>query len=159
MGVSSSVSGVKAGTVAWFGASAAPAGWIKANGATISRSTYAALFLALGDTYGAGDGSTTFAVPDLRGEFIRGLDDGRGVDSARGIGTAQGQSVEQLGAQFDGSWRRGAMVTVPSWNAVDTLAAGGVGDTSARTDALKVDSTGTGVTRPRNVALLACIKY
>lgn len=78
-----------AGLVAHFARSTAPAGWLKANGAAISRSAYAELFAALGTTYGAGDGFTTFNLPDLRGEFIRGWDDGRGVDGGRALGSWQ----------------------------------------------------------------------
>lgn len=51
----------------------APSGWLPCDGAAISRSTYAALFTAIGTAYGAGDGSTTFNVPDLRGRFPVGL--------------------------------------------------------------------------------------
>jgi microcystin-dependent protein len=66
-----------------------PANYLKCNGALVSRTTYAALFTAIGTLYGAGDGSTTFALPDLRAEFVRGWDDGRGIDTSRAIGTAQ----------------------------------------------------------------------
>src|SRR6478736_3109040 len=80
--------------VAYFASSTAPTGWLKANGAAISRTTYAKLFAAIGSTYGAGDGSTTFNLPDLRGEFLRALDDGRGVDTSRALGSAQaGQNL------------------------------------------------------------------
>ncbi|NUE80513.1 tail fiber protein [Snodgrassella sp. ESL0304] len=58
----------------------APVGWLKANGAALSRSTYANLFAAIGTRFGEGDGSTTFNLPDLRGLFLRGWDDGRGLD-------------------------------------------------------------------------------
>ncbi|MCG6573833.1 hypothetical protein EGM97_03825 [Pseudomonas sp. AF32] len=66
-----------------------PNGWLKCNGSLVSRTQYAALFAAIGTRFGAGDGSTTFALPDLRGEFIRGWDDGRGIDAGRALGTAQ----------------------------------------------------------------------
>lgn len=62
-------SGVPSGTVAHFAMNSAPSGWIKANGAAVSRTVYAELFAAIGTTYGVGNGSTTFNVPDLRGEF------------------------------------------------------------------------------------------
>lgn len=78
-----------AGMVSVFAGGTAPAGWLICNGSTVSRTTYAALFAAIGTTYGAGDGSTTFKLPDLRGEFVRGLDGGRGVDSGRALGSAQ----------------------------------------------------------------------
>ena len=86
--VSSDVSEV--GKISMFARSTAPSGYLKCNGAEISRTTYAALFSAIGTTFGVGDGSTTFNVPDLRGEFIRGWDDARGVDSGRVIGSWQG---------------------------------------------------------------------
>lgn len=66
-----------------------PAGWLKANGATVSRTTYAALFAVIGTTYGAGDGSTTFQLPDYRGYFLRSWDDGRGIDSGRVLSSIQ----------------------------------------------------------------------
>ena len=71
-----------------------PTGWLVANGQIVSRTTYADLFAAIGTTYGAGDGSTTFGIPDLRGEFLRGWDDGRGVDSGRALGSFQAQMVQ-----------------------------------------------------------------
>ncbi|HGJ8967688.1 phage tail-collar fiber domain-containing protein [Pseudomonas aeruginosa] len=80
---------VPAGAVMAFAMIGPPAGYLKANGAAISRTTYAALFAVLGTYYGAGDGSTTFNLPDYRGEFLRGLDDGRGVDPGRVLGTNQ----------------------------------------------------------------------
>ena len=77
------------GVISYTAASSAPTGWLKANGAAISRTTYAALFAAIGTYYGTGDGSTTFNVPDMRGYHIRSLDDGRGVDSGRVLGSLQ----------------------------------------------------------------------
>ena len=56
-------------------------GWLKANGAAVSRTAYGDLFAKIGTVFGSRDGSTTFNLPDLRGEFIRGWDNGRGVDS------------------------------------------------------------------------------
>ena len=94
MPVTNASSGIRAGTVAHFAANTPPAGWLKANGATVSRTLYAALFNAIGTTYGVGDGSTTFGLPDLRGEFVRGWDDARGIDSGRAIGTAQAQDIQ-----------------------------------------------------------------
>src|SRR5690554_5601112 len=72
-----------------FARATAPTGWLKANGAAISRETYADLFAAIGTTFGEGDGSTTFNLPDLRGEFVRGWSDGKDVDSGRVFGSSQ----------------------------------------------------------------------
>lgn len=77
------------GQVGYFATTSAPAGWLKANGAAVSRETYAALFSAIGTSFGVGDGSTTFNLPDLRGGFLRGWDDGRGVDDGRVFGSIQ----------------------------------------------------------------------
>ena len=69
------------GQVIFMAGANAPSGFLKCNGQLVSRTTYASLFAVIGTTYGAGDGSTTFKLPDCRGEFLRGLDDGRGVDT------------------------------------------------------------------------------
>jgi microcystin-dependent protein len=68
------VSSLPAGLLAPFAGAAAPAGWLLCDGAAVSRTTYAVLFAAIGTAFGAGDGSTTFAVPDLRGRVPAGVD-------------------------------------------------------------------------------------
>lgn len=75
-------------TVLWC-APVVPAGYLELAGQAISRTTYSALFALFGTNYGAGDGSTTFNLPDLRGEFVRGLDHGRGIDTGRTLGSFQ----------------------------------------------------------------------
>lgn len=72
-----------AGAVQLFGMNTAPVGWLACDGLAYSRATFAALFAAIGTTWGAGDGSSTFNVPDLRGVFPRGWDNGKGLDPAR----------------------------------------------------------------------------
>lgn len=138
--------GGTAGTVQAFAMNTAPTGWLKANGAAVSRTTYAALFAAIGTTFGVGDGSTTFNLPDLRGEFIRGWDDGRGVDSARVFGSAQAHAY-------------------PSHShAITRGSAAGAGDDAAiasgTSGSFNTGTSGSGSeTRPRNIALLYCIKF
>lgn len=61
------------GAIMPFAGSSAPAGWLLCQGQAISRTTYATLFAVIGTTYGVGDGSTTFNLPDLTNEFIRGV--------------------------------------------------------------------------------------
>ncbi|MEG0804491.1 MAG: tail fiber protein, partial [Pygmaiobacter sp.] len=65
---------VPTGAVVPFAGAAAPAGWLLCEGGAISRTTYAALFAAIGTSYGAGDGNTTFVLPDLRGRVPVGSD-------------------------------------------------------------------------------------
>lgn len=148
MGISNQQSAIKPGTVAYFAAASAPAGWVKANGAAVSRAIYAALFLEIGTIYGVGDGATTFNLPDLRGEFMRGFDDGRGIDSGRAIGTAQAGAIEAHAHN----------VTTRQFG-VSGSDAPGLTDTSYGQVQKATSSTGGTETRPRNVALLACIKY
>lgn len=62
------------GSLMAYAASTAPSGWLSCDGAAVSRTTYADLFTAISTTWGSGDGSTTFNVPDLRGQFLRGYD-------------------------------------------------------------------------------------
>ena len=152
-----------AGTLGYFGMSTAPTGWLKANGAAISRTTYADLFAALGTTYGIGDGSTTFNLPDLRGEFPRGLDDGRGIDSGRTIGSSQSYALENFTGVFNsGQYYSYAYATgvfaASGNNGHRTYASGTNAGLQLTIDASRQVNTST-ETRPRNVALLACIKY
>ena len=79
--------GSPAGIIAPFAGTSAPTGWLSCNGAAVSRTTYATLYAAIGTTWGVGDGSTTFNVPDLRGMFLRGT----GTNGT--YGTAIGQAV------------------------------------------------------------------
>lgn len=131
---------VPSGAVLHFASTTCPTGWVKANGATVSATTYPALATALGT-------SGNFALPDLRGEFVRGLDDGRGVDPGRTIRTFQDDMFE---------------------NHTHVLPLGGdgfvVGHMPQRTGnnndtgTTSTSPTGGTETRPRNIALLACIK-
>lgn len=77
---------------AWAGA-AVPAGWLDCNGAAVSRSTYAALFAEIGTAYGAGDGSTTFNLPDFRGRSIVGAGTGSGLTARARGGSGGAESV------------------------------------------------------------------
>ena len=83
-----------AGMIAAFAMASAPPGWLKCNGSAVSRTTYAKLFQAVGTLFGAGDGATTFNIPDQRGEFLRGWDDGRGLDANRALGSRQMGQIE-----------------------------------------------------------------
>lgn len=163
--------GAPTGTIAYFSLASAPSGWLKANGATISRTTYSALYTAIEDTYGAGDGSTTFEIPDLRGEFIRSLDDGRGIDGSRTLGSTQSAANEQHGHYVGtGGFASGgggyggatASLNVTGYNngMISFYRYGGANTYvyPTNSDALKAQYDGS-EGRPRNLALLACIKY
>lgn len=70
-----------------------PDGWLEENGAAISRTDYAALFAVIGVMYGAGDGITTFNLPDARGQFLRAWDHGRGLDPDKGTRLNRGDGT------------------------------------------------------------------
>lgn len=80
----------------WAAAAGAPTGWLLCDGRAISRTTYAALYSAIGETWGVGDGSTTFNIPDLRGRVVVALDD---------MGTATGDALRLANTTFSSGGR------------------------------------------------------
>lgn len=139
---------VPSGAVFHFAMATAPAGYLVCNGAAVSRTAFSALFAAIGTLYGNGDGSTTFNLPDLRGEFIRGADSSRGVDSGRVFGSSQDDELKAHTHQS------------PTTNGATGIYEVGTGPTGYDygSQSAPTSSTGGSETRPRNVALLPCIK-
>lgn len=135
------------GMVDWFATETAPTGYLKCNGAQISRTVYEPLWETIGDRYGAGNGTTTFTLPDLRGVFIRGWDDGRGFDPSRAFASYQ---VDELKAHSHNIRASGG--SSGPQNAISIDANNGVRSGY-------IYDTGGPETRPKNVALLPCIKY
>ena len=136
---------ISTGSVIFTAASAAPSGWLIANGDAVSRTTYAALFALIGTTYGSGDGSTTFNLPDLRGAFARGLDLGRGLDPGRVLGSYQADAfashthlINTTGNDVSGPLIADASAGTPQSGATE--------------------ATGGAETRPKNLALTPIIK-
>ena len=176
--------GMPAGSVIHVAMNTAPNGYLKANGAAVSRDTYDKLFAAIGTTYGAGDGSTTFNLPDLRGEFIRCWDDSKGTDSGRAIGSSQKGTLTVSDPNFN-SYNVATVIGRANYTGGTGSPTGATVDPSFPTEAgqdlvprsqypnvmnsyighgnapLELGSNGFsyGATRPRNIALLACIKY
>lgn len=135
------------GCIGFTAAAVPPSGWLKRNGAAVSRTTYAALFAAIGTTYGAGDGSTTFNLPEARGEFDRGWDDGRGIDAGRVRGSFQADAFRTHTHGYLRPNAAGPGAAYPG-GAGPVDPAGGTTDPAGGTE-----------TRPRNVAYLAIIKF
>jgi microcystin-dependent protein len=133
-----------------FAMNTAPTGWLECDGTAINRTTYATLFAAIGTTFGNGNGSTTFNIPDLRGVFVRGwantkanVDADNMYDAGRNFGTEQADAFKAHSHTFKGA-----------------TGSSGSG-TSSRDSVPQTQNTGlTGdiETRPRNVALMYCIK-
>lgn len=93
------------GSIAYFaGQSSAPDGWVLCDGSAVSRTTYATLFAAVGTTYGAGDGSTTFALPNLIDKFVEGSTTA-GTTKAAGLPNITG-NYENTTWNYNGSQSR-----------------------------------------------------
>lgn len=86
------------GAVMPYAGASEPSGWLLCFGQAVSRTTYAALFAVVGTTYGAGDGSTTFNLPDLRGRVVAGQDDMGGTSANRLTNQSGGVDGDVLGA-------------------------------------------------------------
>ena len=163
--------GSPAGIVAPFAGTSAPSGWLACNGAAVSRTDYATLFAAIGTTWGVGDGSTTFNVPDLRGTFLRGT----GTNGT--YGTAVGQAVGTYAA--DTYLNHSHAVTDSGHshgtsNGGNFIVTGGgtsagvgtgtsyvqIGSTGTSTTGLTVNTSTTGgtETKPKNYGVLYIIK-
>jgi microcystin-dependent protein len=152
-----------------------PTGWLEENGAAISRSTYSALFAVLGTTFGVGDGSSTFNLPDARGEFIRGWAHGSANDPDRAARTNRGdgttgdvvgsKQLDQMqGHKHDGRYNYGSSLGNTYNTSPSTT--GGTGGTDAHGNVLLPVTDGTNgtprtgaETRVRNTNRMIIIKY
>ena len=174
-------SGIPTGTILTFGASTPPSGFLECNGSAISRSTYASLFSILSTTHGAGDGSSTFNIPDLRGQFVRGWDNSAGVDASRAFGSSQtdqnknhthttdSQSLTGSVSHLSGSLANnpgsasGIITKLSPASAIGARSSGSANASGISIDATHshtISSSGGGTeARPKNIALMYIIKF
>lgn len=138
--------GVPPGAVMPFAMNGSPTGWLACDGSAVSRTTYAALFAVLSTVYGTGDGSTTFNLPDLRGYFVRGYGTNSDGTASAAFGTKQADALKS----HTHSYNVGA----------SGLAQGGSRDQGITTPPAgsTTGATGDTETRPKNIAMLYCIK-
>ena len=156
-----------AGTIITFGGTSAPTGYLACDGSAVSRTTYADLFAALSTTWGAGNGSSTFNVPDLRGAFLRGTGSHGTSNMANGNDFA-GPSV----GSFENDQMQDFAINIP---AQSQSSSSGHSNTNALTGSVSgqdnlgnplyppvADGVGTprvgDETRPFNAGVLYCIK-
>ena len=159
--LASSVILIPTGMIAPFAMSTAPTGWLECDGSAVSRTTYADLFTALSTTHGVGDGSTTFNVPDLRGEFVRGWDNGKGTDSGRTFASSQSDNANSI-SQFNSSGSgqisgSSFTVTVPTDGTYSSYLSMDGRLTTYGQGAIRFQTNGI-ETRPRNIAMMYCVK-
>lgn len=158
------------GAVIPYAGSAPPKGWLLCDGSPISRELYPDLFTAIGTNWGQGDGSSTFNIPDLRGQFLRGVDNGAGKDpeaASRGHYN-NGNSGDNVGS-FQGDVFKGHRH--PSIEYTDSRFANNgsaIGDpvsgvalsaTTATSNMHLTGQTGGSETRPINAYVNYIIKY
>jgi microcystin-dependent protein len=165
------------GVVQAYMGTSVPAGWLFCNGSAVSRTTYAALFAAIGVSCGSGDGATTFNLPDLRGQFLRGVDGGVGRDPDTGTRTAMnpgGNTGDTVGSvQADVLASHNHTVTDPGHLHVKQYGTPGGGDnnfvenpsgsgapsnTQSATTGITLGATGGSETRPKNAYVNFIIK-
>jgi len=155
------------GMVMAFANSTAPSTWLECNGAAVSRATYAALFTAISTVYGVGNGSTTFNLPDLRGEFIRGFDNGKGTDSGRSIGTTQADATAKNGLSGSTNTTGAHTHNVGDSTNKNNATGGSLypyagngtqSSSSSGSHSHTVTISGDAETRPLNIAMMYCIK-
>jgi microcystin-dependent protein len=135
------------GSIIMMGGPVVPSGYLECKGGTVSRTTYANLYAAIGNTWGSGNGSTTFNLPDFRGEFPRGWDNGRGIDSGRNIGSSQSDQLGSHSHTFTAQQYIGGYTDN-----------GGAPDQRSTAQSRSTSSTGGNETRPRNIAVMFCIR-
>lgn len=141
---------VPAGTLAPYAGTAAPAGWLLAFGQAVSRATYADLFTAISTAYGAGDGSTTFALPDMRGRVIAAKDDMGGSAAGRLAVTLTGTKASTANGNISGlSSTAGLAVGMKAFGTGIGANAVIAAITSGSTVTLSVNSTSAGSTSIR----------
>ena len=163
--------GVPAGSIFTFASTTVPSGYLECNGAAVSRSTYATLFAAISTTFGSGDGSSTFNLPDLRGQFVRGW-----ANNATNTGD-DGRSFASSQADQNKTHGHTASVTDPGHKHVTkghgTQDDGGsnvTGSTSGGSSSTSMNDANTGISvsvasdggaevRVKNIALMYVIKF
>jgi microcystin-dependent protein len=169
-------SGLPVGAIMYFTDTAIPAGWLKANGALVTTAAYPKLFQVIG--YKFGGSGAQFMLPDLRGEFLRGADDGRGIDPGRAVGSWQKASVVPFDPSITSVSPAGLVANtdynLPGETKATQVQKGGfdVVNHADYTNLRLTYASGVGAvpfatnaggwevggTRPRNVALVAFIK-
>jgi len=144
------------GALQAFAMPTSPVGWLPCDGRVVSRTTYAALFAAIGSTWGAGDNVTTFHLPDLRGEFLRGWDNGRGIDTGRVFGAEQLDAQQPIAGTLATS-NGGTGPFQENGISVSAFDKGGSATGTTFDSSLVVRTAPEN--RPRNIAIFYAIKY
>jgi microcystin-dependent protein len=139
------------GVIVSYGvASPIPVGWLYCNGQAVSRVIYAGLYNVIGTTWGVGDGTTTFNVPDYRGWFERGWDDGAMIDTGRVFASKQQDQLQDHDHTYIGYFGNVAASGTAITAAIASRITQGIADTPAAKHGAE--------TRAKNLAIIKIIK-
>jgi hypothetical protein len=160
--------GMPPGAITAFGGTNPPIGWILCDGRTVSRTAYARLFSAIGTSWGSGDGSTTFNVPDMRGTFLRGVDNspvtgvsGRDPDRTGRIAIQPGGATGNAVGSFQSDTNK-IVPDVWLWFGAESTTGYGAGLSYQGRGSTQTRPPGWpqgAETRPKNAAVNYLIKY
>lgn len=146
------------GTIIHYAGRTVPSGWLICNGANVSRRDYAALFAAIGTTYGAGDGSSTFNLPNLNGRFLE------CTTYTSEVGTYKEAGLPNITGSFTSHGNTGSMQTTGAFtngqSGVHSNSGGASDGRHVYMDANRCSSLygTTGAVQPPALATLALIK-
>jgi hypothetical protein len=157
---------IPSGIIMPYAGATAPGGYLVCDGAAVSRTTYAALFAAIGTNWGVGDGSTTFNLPDLRGRFLRGVDGAAGNDPDKATRTANnggnvGNNVGSYQLDDFGNHTHNSNSPPPSgWRGPGAVGGTNVSDGHVNNTTTAItSSSGGNETRPKNAYVNYIIKF
>lgn len=146
------------GTIIHYAGRTVPSGWLICNGANVSRTDYAALFAAIGTIYGAGNGSTTFGLPNLNDRFLE------GTTYTGSVGTYHSAGLPNITGSFTSHGNTGSMVTTgPFTNGGPRIHSNSGGAEDGRTVYMNANRCSslygtTGTVQPPSMAALPLIK-
>jgi microcystin-dependent protein len=137
-----------------------PTGWLECNGQVISRTTYANLFSKIGTIYGAGDGSTTFKIPDMRGLFVRGFDHLAGVDpdSATRTDRGDGMTGDRVGTKQEDELKSHPHSIAIKGQSTSTGNMPACTNDNQASGNFNTGNAGGNETRPKNIYMMFIIK-
>lgn len=153
------MSALPVGAMVPFPKGTVPAGFLEVDGSVQSIATFPDLAAYLGSTFNRGDeGAGNFRLPESRGEFLRGWDHGRGVDSGRGVGSLQGQDMQAHKHRTVVAFTDPAVAAAALDGTEPTTSVATQGYSSTTAFRSLTGLTGGTETRPRNLAVMWCIK-
>ena len=144
------IEGIPTATIVPWSASSVPSGFLECNGALVSRTTYSALFAIVGTTYGAGDGATTFALPDLQDNVAVGKSNNKALASTGGANTVT--STGNVGGSTANATLSTAQLASHTHSSANTMGRAPASDMVFGASAMATGSAGQGQGHQHNMS-------